>query len=212
MKKTTLVLSIVAIIIGICFSECAIGQNKKQLRSQIEVLEKTNESQEKEIAALKEELKEKTDELKVIKLGSNQNNTKVTEKYPKEIDELLNIEDTTIFNVKFKQFEKQSVHPRSREMYLWVSNIHELNNLLCQIEKNHLSIENTDPANLPPQIIKKLESLNISIKENIRTADKLRNNIESSYNDMKKIFSREQMNYYNGLVAKLNRYINIYFE
>ena len=211
MKKEVLFLSITAIIIGICIPKFAVGQynnmSKNQLISKIEKLEEKNKSLEKE-------LKDKNDELNAIKKKAQ------SQKYSPEIDEMLNIEDTTIFDLGFKQFDPASVHPRSREMYQWISNIHSLGELLKQIKEEHLSIENlnaiiTDP-NLPATTKsvsrEKLPSLNTNIKENIRNADKLREIIELSYNEMKKTFSISQMDYYNGLVDKLNNYINLYFE
>ena len=211
MKKETLFLSITAIIIGICIPKFAIGQynnlSKSQLITKIEKLEETNKN-------LKQELTDKTTELNTFKEKAN------GQKYSPEIDEMLNIEDTTIFNVGFKQFDPASVHPRSREMYQWISNIHGLGEILIQIKEEHLSIENLNaiitnpslPATTKSASLEQLPLLNTSIKENIRTADKLREKIELSYNEMKKTFSISQMDYYNGLVDKLNNYINLYFE
>ena len=205
MKKAKLLLSIVTMIIGTYVPKFAIGQynnlSKKQLISKIETIEKRNQK-------LEQDLKEKTGELEAIKKKAQ------SLKYAPEIDEMLNIEDTTIFNVAFKEFDAKSVHPRSREMYQWVSSIHELQDLVHQIEEKHLAIEkfNADLVNLPASTVKQLESLNNEIKEHIRTADKKREMIELSYGDMKKAFSLSQMDYYNGLVDKLNNFINLYFE
>ncbi len=211
MKKETLFLSITAIIIGICIPKFAIGQynnlSKSQLITKIEKLEETNKN-------LKQELTDKTTELNTFMEKAK------GQKYSPEIDEMLNIEDTTLFNVGFKQFDLASVHPRSREMYQWISNIHGLDKLLKQIKEEHLSIENLNaiitnlnlPATTKAASLEQLPLLNTSIKENIRTADKLREKIELSYNEMKKTFSISQMDYYNGLVDKLNNYINLYFE
>lgn len=211
MKKETLFLSITAIIIGICIPKFAIGQynnlSKSQLITKIEKLEETNKN-------LKQELTDKTTELNTFKEKAK------SQKYSPEIDEMLNIEDTTLFNVGFKQFDLTSVHPRSREMYQWISNIHGLGELLKQIKEEHLSIENLNaiitnpslPATTKSASLEQLPLLNTSIKENIRNADKLREIIELSYNEMKKTFSISQMDYYNGLVDKLNNYINLYFE
>lgn len=211
MKKETLFLSITAIIIGICIPKFAIGQynnlSKSQLITKIEKLEETNKN-------LKQELTDKTTELNTFMEKAK------GQKYSPEIDEMLNIEDTTLFNVGFKQFDLASVHPRSREMYQWISNIHGLGKLLKQIKEEHLSIENLNaiitnpnlPATTKAASLEQLPLLNTSIKENIRTADKLREKIELSYNEMKKTFSISQMDYYNGLVDKLNNYINLYFE
>lgn len=211
MKKEALFLSITAIIIGICIPKFAIGQynnlSKSQLISKIEKLEEKNKN-------LEQELTDKTAELNAFKEKAK------GQKYSPEIDEMLNIEDTTIFNVGFKQFDPTSVHPRSREMYQWISNIHGLGELLKQIKEEHLSIENLNaiitnpnlPATTKSASLEQLPLLNTSIKENIRNADKLREIIELSYNEMKKTFSISQMDYYNGLVDKLNNYINPYFE
>lgn len=211
MKKEALFLSITAIIIGICIPKFAIGQynnlSKSQLISKIEKLEEKNKN-------LEQELTDKTAELNAFKEKAK------GQKYSPEIDEMLNIEDTTIFNVGFKQFDPTSVHPRSREMYQWISNIHGLGELLKQIKEEHLSIENLNaiitnpnlPATTKSASLEQLPLLNTSIKENIRNADKLREIIELSYNEMKKTFSISQMDYYNGLVDKLNNYINLYFE
>lgn len=211
MKKEALFLSITAIIIGICIPKFAIGQynnlSKSQLISKIEKLEEKNKN-------LEQELTDKTAELNAFKEKAK------GQKYSPEIDEMLNIEDTTIFNVGFKQFDPASVHPRSREMHQWISNIHGLGELLKQIKEEHLSIENLNaiitnpnlPATTKSASLEQLPLLNTSIKENIRNADKLREIIELSYNEMKKTFSISQMDYYNGLVDKLNNYINLYFE
>lgn len=211
MKKETLFLSIIVIIIGICIPKYAIGQynnlSKSQLISKIEKLEEKNKN-------LEQELTDKTAELNAFKEKAK------GQKYSPEIDEMLNIEDTTIFNVGFKQFDPASVHSRSREMYQWISNIHGLGEILIQIKEEHLSIENLNaiitnpnlPATTKSASLEQLPLLNKSIKENIRNADKLREIIELSYNEMKKTFSISQMDYYNGLVDKLNNYINLYFE
>lgn len=211
MKKETLFLSITAIIIGICIPKFAIGQynnlSKSQLISKIEKLEEANKN-------LEQELKDKTAELNTFKEKAKD------QKYSPEIDEMLNIEDTTLFNVGFKQFDPASVHPRSREMYQWIINIHSLGEILNQIKEEHLSIENHNdiitnpnfPATTKSASLEQLPLLNTSITEHIRNADKLREKIELSYNEMKKTFSIGQIDYYNGLVDKLNNYINLYFE
>lgn len=188
---------------------CSISN--KTVKSQSELISQ-NESLLEENNSLKQQLKDKTAELN--KLKKDIQNQKINGKYPPEIDEMLNIDDTTIFLERFKNYELSAVHPRSREMYQWVSNIHELGLLLKLIEKDHLSVENINNnlTNLPSTTIKQLESLNTNIKNNIRTADEKRELIEQSYNEMKKTFSLAQMNYYNNLVGKLNNFINIYFE
>lgn len=134
-------------------------------------------------------------------------------KYPREVDEMLNIDNNTIFNERFKQFDIKSIHVRSREMYQWVCNIHELDNLLRQIEDRHHSIEkyNENLENLPSSTIEQLGKLNLDIKNNIAKANQLKTTIENSHKDMEKVFSSQQMDYYNGLVSKLNEYINLYF-
>lgn len=188
---------------------CSISN--KTVKSQSELISQ-NESLLEENNSLKQQLKDKTAELN--KLKKDIQNQKINGKYPPEIDEMLNIDDTTIFLERFKNYELSAVHPRSREMYQWVSNIHELGLLLELIEKDHLSVENINNnlTNLPSTTIKQLESLNTNIKNNIRTADEKRELIEQSYNEMKKTFSLSQMDYYNSLVGKLNNFINIYFE
>lgn len=188
---------------------CSISN--KTVKSQSELISQ-NESLLEENNSLKQQLKDKTAELN--KLKKDIQNQKTNGKYPPEIDEMLNIDDTTIFLERFKNYELSAVHPRSREMYQWVSNIHELGLLLKLIEKDHLSVENINSnlTNIPSTTIKQLESLNTNIKNNIRTADEKRELIEQSYNEMKKTFSLSQMDYYNSLVGKLNNFINIYFE
>lgn len=134
-------------------------------------------------------------------------------KYALGVDEMLNIEDATIFTDNFKPYEIKQVPPRSREMYNWVKHIHELDELMKEIAKEHQTIEsyNANITNLPPSTVKQITSLNESVKSNIRKADKLRENIELSYNEMKKTFSSAQMKYYNDLTDNLNSLINIYF-
>ena len=126
---------------------------------------------------------------------------------------MLNIDNNTIFNERFKQFDIKSIHVRSREMYQWVCDIHELDNLLRQIEDRHHSIEkyNENLENLPSSTIEQLGKLNLDIKNNIAKANQLKTTIENSHKDMEKVFSSQQMDYYNGLVSKLNQYINLYF-
>lgn len=203
-KTNSSILTIAAIIIGLSLPSCSSIKPTNKPNPQLESLRNENKT-------LKQQLSETTNELNAIKAEANSKKNKG--KYPLEIDAMLNIEDTTIFNSHFKQFDIKTVHPRSREMYQWVSTIHELAELLQQIEESHASIEqfNANLTNLPPSTIRQLESLNSSIKENIRTADKLRENIELSYNDMKEVFTLGQMDYYNNLVDQLNNYINLYF-
>lgn len=207
MKKT--ISFIIVGIMAIGLFSCSISN--KTVKSQSELISQ-NESLLEENNSLKQQLKDKTTELN--KLKKDVQNQKTNRKYPPEIDEMLNIDDTTIFLERFKNYELSAVHPRSREMYQWVSNIHELGLLLQLIEKDHLSVENINSnlTNLPSTTIKQLESLNTNIKNNIRTADEKRELIEQSYNEMKKTFSLSQMDYYNSLVGKLNNFINIYFE
>lgn len=204
MKKASLFL-FVAVIIGICIPSCSINKPNTKPNPQLEALKKENKT-------LKQQLDKATADLNA--LSTEMENKIKTGKYPLEIDDMLNVDDTTIFTERFKDYELNAVHPRSREMYQWVSNIHELGLLLQQIEKDHLSVEkiNADLTNLPPTTIKQLESLNMNIKNNIQRADEKREIIEQSYNEMKKTFSLAQMNYYNNLVGKLNNFINIYFE
>lgn len=205
MKKTTIILSIVAVILGTSVPKIATGQNKNLSKSQlISKIEKIEEKNQK----LEQQLKEKTEELKAIKEKTQ------SLKYSPEIDELLNIEDTTIFRSRFKPFDIKDVHPRSREMYQWVQEIHELGQLMAEIETANATIErfNSDLANLPPATIQQLQTLNSGIKDNIRSADEKRTTIEQSYKEMKKVFSLSQMDYYNSLVQKLNNFINLYFN
>lgn len=203
MRKITTTLSIAAIIIGLCLPSCSISKPvKTQPNPQLENLKKENKE-------LKQQYDEATAKLDAL------NKMIYTGKYPLEIDAMLNIEDSTIFTSSFKQYDMLSVHPRSRDMYQWVSSIHELGELLQLIEIDHSSIDNlnADLSNLPQTTIKRLESLNANIKDNIRSADKLREQIEEQfYSDMKRTFSLSLMNYYNGLVDKLNNYIGLYFE
>jgi len=206
MKNASLILTIIAMFLGITIPEYSFGQrqnnrnNNKQPDPQIEILQKENDS-------LKTELGKLTGELNAFKQKFE------NQKYSPEVDAMLNIEDTSIFNDNFMRFELGKVHPRSREMYQWVSNIHEFGDLLKQIEESHNSIEqiNANLSNLPATTVKQLESLNSGIKDKIRKADGLRENIEKSYTDMKKTFSLSQMEYYNSLVDKLNNFINLYF-
>lgn len=204
MKRIRTIQLIAAVCIGICMPSCSSIKPTNKQNPQLESLRKENKT-------LKQQLSETTAELNTIK--AEVQNKKNIGKYPSEIDAMLNIEDTTIFNSHFKQFDIKAVHPRSREIYQWVSNIHDLGELMQQIKENHASIEqfNANLTNLPPTTIKQLESLSLNIKENIRSADKLRENIELSYNDMKKVFTLGQMDYYNNLVDQLNNYINLYF-
>lgn len=203
MKKVVLVLSIAAIIIGVGMPSCSITKPvKTQPNPQLETLKKE-----------KKELKQQYDEA-TAKLDTL-NKMMYTGKYPLEIDAMLNIEDSTIFTCSFKQYDMLSVHPRSRDMYQWVSSIHELGELLQLIEIDNSSIDilNADLSNLPQTTIKRLESLNANIKGNIRSAEKLEEQIEEQYySDMKRIFSLSQMNYYNGLVDKLKKYNGLYFK
>lgn len=211
MKRLSVILSLLLFVIGISIPKYAIGQYEKL--SKLEQLEKLKALKSKNDSLI-EQLNNRIAELDSIKEKTQ------SQKYSPEIDEMLNIEDTTIFNVGFKQFDPASVHPRSREMYQWISNIHGLGEILIQIKEEHLSIENLNdiitnpnlPATTKSASLEQLPLLNTSIKENIRTADKLREKIELSYNEMKKTFSISQMDYYNGLVDKLNNYINLYFE
>jgi len=199
---------IVSIFLTFIISGCSI---QKTTPNQQQLIAKNNQLQ-KENVDLNKQLKDKTEELNNLKAEIQIQQTKG--KYASEIDELLNIENTTIFTSNFKQYELTSVHPRSRKMYQWVSSIHGLGEQLKLIEKDHQTIEiyNKDISDLPPQTVVQLKSLNTTIKENIRVADKLRQEIELSYSEMKMAFTTVQMNYYNNLVGKLNNFINIYFE
>jgi len=205
MKNTSIIFLFTALFLGIIAPQYACGQSKnqskQQLISQIESLKRENKN-------LIDNLNEKTNELNAIKKKAQE------KKYSPEIDELLNIEDTSIFRSRFKSFDIKAVHPRSREMYQWIQEIHELGHLMTEIETANATIErfNSDLANLPPATIKQLETLNSGIKDNIRSADEKRTTIDQSYKEMKVVFSIAQMDYYNSLVEKLNDFINLYFN
>jgi hypothetical protein len=51
-----------------------------------------------------------------------------------DIDKFLNIQDTAIFGSEFLKFPLQSIPARSRDFYLLIENIHDLNNLLANTE------------------------------------------------------------------------------
>jgi hypothetical protein len=209
MKNTLHFISLIVVLI--IFSGCNINKNSASKKTNNQLVSQ-NETLRNENKQLKQQLKDKTEELNHLK--TEMQNPKTKGNYPSEIDELLNIEDTTIFTSNFKQYELNSVHPRSRKMYQWVSSIHGLGEQLKLIEKDHQTIEiyNKDITDLPPQTVEQLKSLNTAIKDNIRLADKLRQDIEVSYSEMKIAFTSAQMAYYNHLVDKLNNFINIYFE
>ncbi len=209
MKKATIYLAFIMILCGVCLSGCSIQRKTEPKKSQL-IIE--NKQLQKKNTELNNQLKDVAAELNTLKAELLKPRAKG--KYPGEIDELLNIEDASIFTNNFKLYELSSVHPRSRNMYQWVKNIHELGEQLMQIEKDHQTIDkfNEDIANMPPQTIEQLKSLNTAIKDNIRAADKLRQDIDVSYSEMKMAFTSAQMNYYRDLVGKLNNFINIYFE
>ena len=71
---------------------CSISN--KTVKSQSELISQ-NESLLEENNSLKQQLKDKTAELN--KLKKDIQNQKINGKYPPEIDEMLNIDDTTIF-------------------------------------------------------------------------------------------------------------------
>lgn len=207
MNKHVLILANFLLLINL-FGKC-IGQNSNRTKSslviQIEQIEKENDS-------LKRALKDKTAELESLK--GKANNPNAEEKYPSEIDKILNIEDTTIFSGHIQQYDIKSVHPRSREMYLWVCKIQELEMQLRSVEKHHRVIEdlNSNLLELAPSTRKQLESSYANIKESIRQAQNIRKELNPSIDNMRQCFTSAQMNYYNNLVCKLNNFINLYFE
>ncbi len=48
-----------------------------------------------------------------------------------KVDKFLNIVDSTIFTSNFQNFDVNKISPRSRNFYLLIENIHDLNDLLA---------------------------------------------------------------------------------
>ncbi|GEM_PF-2106703 len=94
------------------------------------------------------------------------------EKFNSEIDKFLNIEDQTIFNSGFKEYDLQKIHPRSIEYYLLIKNIHDLDGYLANVERI-LSSPNVEKVekeiNLANETVKRL--LLESAKEDIDKAE-----------------------------------------
>ena len=52
-----------------------------------------------------------------------------------EIDKFLNIQDESIFTDRFLNEQIEQIHPRSKDYYLLIKNIHNLGTLLSEVQK-----------------------------------------------------------------------------
>jgi hypothetical protein len=134
------------------------------------------------------------------------------EKEGSKIDKFLNIQDTTIFNSNYQDISPDKIYPRSKEIYQWVKNVHYLDSLLIAIEQDDHTISNYNHnlRDLPESTGKELARLSVSVKENITKADDLRYVIERTNDNIKS--TDAQKRYYHVLIAKLNKFIDIYFS
>jgi hypothetical protein len=123
--------------------------------------------------------------------------TKLTlpEKYNPEIDEFLNREDVAVFNTQFQNFAEQEIHPRSRDYYLLIKNIHDLDELLANIGKRNI-------AQLS-QIKNELEKARLQI-ETIKSFITLeRRKVTDFLSESQKEYYRSLVNSYNELYEQI---------
>jgi hypothetical protein len=104
------------------------------------------------------------------------------EKYNPEVDNFLNLEDTSVFNGYYKDFADSMVHPRSKDDYLLIQRIHFLYQILSNIEKNISEIDKINRSlknivNIPQStldsILEQSKKLNESVLTDLKTADKM---------------------------------------
>lgn len=114
-----------------------------------------------------------------------------------EIDRFLNIQDTTIFGSKFKKIAVTSIPLRSREFFLLIQNIHDLNELLTEIENMNISQFSSVGIQLTEA------RLLIDDINSFATIEKRR--ITDYLSEAQKQYFRDLVKRYNELNASLNR-------
>lgn len=130
-------------------------------------------------------------------------------KYKPEIDEFLNIEDTTIFGSRFKRCNMQEIHPSRINYYNLIQTIYDLNVILKSVERN------INPSRIA-EVVKSYGGspedakafLLKSAKSDLAKAIEYSKKITQFQNDFEYI-SESQKNYYNSLINKLNDFANL---
>jgi hypothetical protein len=120
-----------------------------------------------------------------------------------DIDNFLNIQDTSIFKSKFVEFDLKNIPLRDRNDYLLIENIHTLDTLLVTIEtkisdklkSSGLEIKKGANPEIVNILIKKHGCLDDDIKKDIDEALQIINNIADIEQGVKDGLYPEQNNY-----------------
>lgn len=108
-------------------------------------------------------------------------------KYKTEIDDFLNLEDTTIFTSEYLDLTKEQIHPRSYKYYMLVSLIHQMYLKLNEIDQLRYG-QTTDAR----ELLDKLNDIRIEVRD--------------SYSFEKEhLLSQVQRNFYLSLEDKFNQ-------
>ena len=114
-----------------------------------------------------------------------------------DIDKFLNIQDTTIFGSKFRNLSASSIPKRSREFYLLIQYIHNLNELITCIENMNIS-QLLSAGNQLTEARRLIDEINSFV-----TIEKRR--ITDYLSEVQKQYFRDLVNRYNELNTSLNR-------
>ncbi len=122
--------------------------------------------------------------------------------YHPQIDDFLNSEDIAIFNEKFIELSDNDIHPRSREYYHLISEIHQLEIYLKDIEDmlsdtklSELSKSVDMPRDVAENILKESAKTKIThVEEQFGKLSAIANNLQ--------YLSKQQRSYYEELKDK----------
>jgi len=115
-----------------------------------------------------------------------------------DIDKFLNIRDTTIFGSNFIRLSEDSIPISSRDFYLLIKKIHELDRLLSEVENMSLS------SILSSQ--KELKSAKQQIDEVNLFSKCERHSVTDYLSESQKQFFRDLVTRYNNLLRVLSNY------
>lgn len=120
------------------------------------------------------------------------------------VDDFLNIGDSSIFNSRYSDFVPEEIHPRNRKYYMLIKTVHELEELVisCERQVSDTSINKMMSASGVPRDA----VLRILIESAKRDADTALNKLMNvnSFADVFEFLSTDQKRYYKSLKERFN--------
>lgn len=143
-----------------------------------------------ELDALRREAKQKDDAINDMKREIEKKDREIENLKKPDLDDFLNMRDTSVFGVEFMVFPMDLIAPRSKDYYLLIQDIHDLSLLMDEIEGGSIS---------------QLSDIKDKLPEAMELIDKINSYASIENRKITDFLSEVQKQYFRDLVDRYNK-------